>query len=588
VDANRGIPNITAPVYPGWTTYAFEETVIGDDNRRAMEAHLRAHGSDSSSRFAVLRYLWAASCASAAPVDPRVWDTNLLLEGGVEAVQREADDQLTASVRVALNDFVERLLPEAIPTPEQVIWEFKQALILHRQERLRRIADQHHKLSGRSMNERHLLLARALWLLNGHHWATFLLEQVSPGRMGGRLPWEAFIETGHPADWTVSLPGIHEPGDSRESVVDAQGCLKNVSPRETLGPHWFLLADCCAMLGEAEDCARIWEEHGAEILKPVADIDGRSAEELLALPDFQIPIANLWSEAGRPDKETHVLEQLRQREPRLIGINRRLAELYINVDPDLAHRRTLDEAGCDQVFSKDSIVRLLILQDEKRSEAERQRDSARNRYEESPDAYGQRAVIRNILALTWPTFARLSPSVQGDWVLGLWWCYGNHPAQVDEAERAEESIWRCARALEVHLREHVFEPLRAVVLPTERAQLADDKRLKTYLQGGHLELGTMLGTIADAASNRSGIYKRLWDLLAKRSSNPRELQSARYSEICEIRNSSTHESRSKVTLVNIDLARHFTELCQQFLSMLESPPAPPPGPVRPGQPIPKR
>jgi hypothetical protein len=46
----------------------------------------------------------------------------------------------------------------------------------------------------------------------------------------------------------------------------ALACLKKV-PREALGGHWFILADCYAMLGEPGQCALVWEEHGAEILE---------------------------------------------------------------------------------------------------------------------------------------------------------------------------------------------------------------------------------------------------------------------------------------------------------------------------------
>jgi hypothetical protein len=47
-------------------------------------------------------------------------------------------------------------------------------------------------------------------------------------------------------------------------------------------------------------------------------------------------IADLWAESARPDKEIEALELLRSSHPRLVGVNRRLAECYLHMDkPDL-------------------------------------------------------------------------------------------------------------------------------------------------------------------------------------------------------------------------------------------------------------
>ena len=115
-------------------------------------------------------------------------------------------------------------------------------------------------------------------------------------------------------------------------------------------------------------------------------------------------IADLWAESARPDKEIEALELLRSSHPRLVGVNRRLAECYLHMDkPDLdvAIRRIEEEAGCDAAFSGDSIVRLLLHQCGRSSEAKRQLDEARVQYESSSMSLGQRTAIHNVLKLSW-------------------------------------------------------------------------------------------------------------------------------------------------------------------------------------------
>src|SRR5581483_6173598 len=148
VHAKGGIPpHIATPVHPNETTYAFRATITDEPNIRAMEAFLRTHQDDLSSRFTVLHYLYAASCAS-APGDRITDNLDALMNGGWQEAQDEADQELRSALRPILNDFVERLSPESISTPDQAMWEFKQALILGRPERLKRLADQYRKTAN--------------------------------------------------------------------------------------------------------------------------------------------------------------------------------------------------------------------------------------------------------------------------------------------------------------------------------------------------------------------------------------------------------------------------------------------------------
>src|SRR5580700_5329384 len=65
-------------------------------------------------------------------------------------------------------------------------------------------------------------------------------------------------------------------------------------------------------------------------------IGGRMLFALAARDLASARIADLWAESARPDKEIEALELLRSSHPRLVGVNRRLAECYLHMDkPDL-------------------------------------------------------------------------------------------------------------------------------------------------------------------------------------------------------------------------------------------------------------
>lgn len=594
VEAHNGIPpHIATPVNPGRTTYAYPDTVGGAECQSNMNAYLQVHDSDLASRFVVLRYLWAASVACVPP-DSSLRYVDALLDGGAEAAQDAGDEELRTIVRSLLIEFVDRLPPKRITSPKQAMWEFKQAVILWRPNRLKSLAQQYRSIADQSADQSNLMLARALWLLSGHLWASFVYEIISGS---SDLPWETFIENGDPHNLLFpTLPPHSGPAaPDRDSLVDVIACLQKVTTPKTLGPHWGILADCWLSTGRPDECAKIWEEHGLDILKPAADSNGRRATDILSLPDYQLPIADLWAECGSIDKEVEVLESLRQRRPRLAGVNRRLAERYQNMSPpdlERAAQRIRDEAGCDEAFSQDGIVRLFLDQSERTLEAERQVNEARQTYESSFSSSGQRTAIRNVLGLAWTPLDRLSHDVQEDWITGLWWCYGDHP-QIDEVERGEYAVQRCTRAVETHLRETLFEPLREMATESEKKQLPNsDSELRSYLlsdhQNKHIGLGPMLAAIAFSDPSRAGVYKKLWDLLSKRSSKALQLRSERWDEIRLIRNPSSHESRRKISGLSIEAGRHCAKLCHDFLSTLESPPSSGSSATQPGRPIPRR
>ncbi|MCL5745746.1 MAG: hypothetical protein M1541_17780 [Acidobacteria bacterium] len=593
VDANGGVPpHIATPVYRDQTAYARAETVAGAKSVSAMNSYLQLHGSDLTSRFAVLRYLWAASVASAPCDSCRDWN-DALFRGGIEAVQEEVDDELRSAVQPLLTDFVDRLSSDCITSPEQALWEFKQALILSRPDRLNAIAVRYRQITAQQADQSNLMLARALWLLGGRFWAKFIWQVVS-GR--GDLPWEAFVELGDSGSplFPFLPPKSGHTAEDTDVLFDAIACIRKVDQR-TLGQHWAVLADCCLGAGQPEECAKIWEQHGHEIVTCAAEAQGRQADEVLLSPDYQLPIADLWAEAGRIDKQIEVLESLRERHPRFAGVNRTLAECYLRMkppNPELAAQRARDEAGCDQAFSEDSIVRLFLHEHQRHWEVERQLEEARERYENNPANGGQRTAIESVLRLAWSPFDRLSQAVQNDWVIGLWWCYADHGGhtEFDETERGENALTKCSRALETHLKETLFEPLRRTATKSEIDQLDGDTHpeLKSYLLGRHFELGPMLAAIEWADARKTGVYRKLWDLLNKKCSKPKELQNEKWREITLIRNPSSHESRRAVSGASMERARHAVQLCHEFLSILESPPTAPPPVPRPGQPVPRR
>jgi tetratricopeptide (TPR) repeat protein len=564
VESNGGIPPHIN--YGSGETYA-HAIAVDADTTAAMEQYLREHASDMASRFAVLRYLWTSWLAGSAADDENAVE---------EAVRAEA--------HTALLDFVGRLAAESIATPGQAMWEFKQAFILSQWERLKRLGRRYATLAGLSRDDLPLLLARALWCCNSRHWASVTLSLVT-GREDEDLAWEPLIDGDQLlVSRAAGLPPEpHEAALSKDLVLFAIDCMRNVQP-ETMGPHWGILADCEAMMGMPGRCAEIWEKHGAEILKPVAQALGRLPVDVLSGRDYQFPIADLWEEAGRADKAIETLEALRSRRPSLQGVNRRLADCYLlRGDLESAAQRIQDEAKCDEVFREDSIVRLLLRQCGKAEEAERRLKDAQEKYESSPLSTGQRTAIRNVLQLTWKPFARLSLDVQSRWIMALHWCYGEHPSAFSDTERAGRAIGDCTAAFEAHLRESVFEPLRDGATQAEIRLLPERfQKLRSFLSGGKTNLGEMLDAIAHAKPAISGTIKRLWDLLNKSSSRPYALQDTKYLEIPSIRNRNAHDCRIGVTGISIEEARRCIDLCQEFLTILETPPPPPP---RPGQPV---
>jgi hypothetical protein len=368
---------------------------------------------------------------------------------------------------------------------------------------------------------------------------------------------------------TASPPESHEPLN-RDLILDAIASLRKVSPAN-MGPHWGILADCEAMTDSPDQCAWIWEEHGAEILQPWSETAEISGTDVMRLPDYQLRIADLWEEADRPEKAIHTLESLRRTHPRLQGVSRRLAELYIRRnDLDTAVQRIRDEAGCDEVFHADSIVRLLLWTRSSSEEARNRLIAEQEKYQSRPSSIGQRTAIRNVLRLAWKPFDQLASSVQDGWVQGLWWCYGEHSGEFPETERADHAVRECTRAVETHLRESVFEKLRETARPTDIACLPKGfQPLQRFLQKkDNIDLGVMLDAIQNAFPNSSGVLKALWDLLCKRSSSPRYLREKRFDMIRQHRNPPSHDLRLLPSLAE---ANGCLGLCEDFLSTLEQP-----------------
>lgn len=570
VESNGGVPPHIN--YGSQETYA-HAIVIDADTKAAMERHLQEHASDMASRFAVLRYLWIAQQPSGAAED-----------------ESAAEETVGVDARDALRGLIDRLAPESISTREQAMWEFKQAFILLQWQRLKRLAGCR-DLANLSSDDLNLLLGRALWLCNSWHWGSVILSLVT-GNQDDDLPWERLIDGDQlVVSSSAGLPPeLHETALSRDLVLDAIACLRKVQS-DLMGPHWGILADCEAMTGMPGQCAEIWEKHGVEILTPVAQALGRSPADVVSLPDYQFLIADLWEQAGRTDKVIETLELVRSRDLTLRGVSRRLADCYLlKGDPEAADRCIRDEAKRDEVFREDSIVRLLLRQSGRNEEAEQRLQAVQEEYEAGSAASGQRATIQNVLQLAWKPFVRLSADVQSRWVMALHWCYGEHPAAFSETERAGRAIGDCTQALETHLRESLFEPLRGgadAPTQTEIRLLADTFRpLRSFLEKtGPIDLGAMLHAVSSASPSVAGVIKRFWDLLKKRSASPYGLQDGKYREIPNIRNPNAHDCRPGVSVISMEKARHCIELCQEFLTILETPPPPPP---RPGQPVPRR
>jgi len=556
-------PNIACPV-----TYCAYPDVLDEQSLAAMSLYLESRRCDLVSRFAVLRYLWAASQASFPNYMKQTSDDECDEDSEEKAMRSAANKHLTT--------FLEKLAPEDIATPEHAMWEFKQSFMFLRFDRLKRLGHCRAMLVGRSSEEAALLLGRALWLPNSEQNEALILQFLS-GLEVGEWSWERFLggalrDVSRLA--TLTLLWQHEAAISPDLAFDAIDSLTRIAKTkpEIMGPHWGVLADCQAMVGDAGACAQIWEEHGIEIVKAMAEEEGISPADMLNLPDFQFHVADLWAAAGCPAEEIETLERLKARSSNLQGVNRRLVDLYTKSgDDDAATLCAVAEARCDKIFSEDPIVRLLLKQCGKTEEAEQHLMAAREEYERRPENLLPRTVIRNTLALTWPPFLSLSAKGQEDWVVALHWCCADGIA-FSESERTSLSVLCCARAFENHLRETIFEPLRDATSDAEAKQLPDTfERLRSFLDKSrsecHLELGPMLHAIA-----RSHLPTILWDFLSKRCSRPKGLCDEKFREIGQIRNPNVHQAAPC-----LEDARRCIKLCAEFLSILEA--APPPRPL---------
>lgn len=101
-------PHMTCTPYPPYKTYAYP-SVVDDENQAAMGECLKGRDSDMVSRFAVLRYLWAASQASVPSDGGRAFSA----DGGIWEVDDDEGDLATEAMnadgRKVLVDFVDRL-----------------------------------------------------------------------------------------------------------------------------------------------------------------------------------------------------------------------------------------------------------------------------------------------------------------------------------------------------------------------------------------------------------------------------------------------------------------------------------------------
>jgi hypothetical protein len=114
VSGNGGSPpHITCAPYPPYKTYAYP-SVVDDENQAAMGEYLKRRDSDMVSRFAVLRYLQAASQASV----PSEGGWAFSADGGSWKVDDDqgdlANEAMRADAQKVLIDFVDQLEPESI------------------------------------------------------------------------------------------------------------------------------------------------------------------------------------------------------------------------------------------------------------------------------------------------------------------------------------------------------------------------------------------------------------------------------------------------------------------------------------------
>jgi len=376
--------------------------------------------------------------------------------------------------------------------------------------------------------------------------------------------------------WAISLAVLFPPdlecaALDANSIIYAKSCFEEVAKAAPsgLGAHWGVLGHCAAMIGDPGRAASIYEEHWREIAQPgvafLAESSGAPLNELRTLPpECQEIVADLWESAHQPDKVIESLEGLRKVHPRRRGVNRRLAEIYARqTNHSLAYERLRAEADCDEAFGEDPIVSFAL----RSGIAFRELQAQRERYESAPAVKDQIARVRTSLLSNWKPFSAMSEKVREDWIWATLWCEGGLDAAF-ETVRPQNTVFSCARALENHLREQIFEPLRRK-LSIDKSPSPTEDKLWQFIAHGRIELGTMLFSIREAQENADSIALcELWAILRGHSSRPAQLRHPRWQQISVIRNRNSHQSQAG----SIEDARRLVALCRDFLAILEDQP----------------
>jgi len=508
---------------------------LDDELSAQLENHLREWDNDLVSRFTVLSFL----CRN-------------YIDLPSDAL---AEDSSKERAKTFLLRFMNQLEAGQIQTAQHAMWELKQAWLFKDLERLRGTGRRYVQLAGGDLN---LLLGRSFWLRQSDH----------------RFEWESIIEG---ETWAISLAVLFPPEPHCDipdagSVIYAKGCFEEVErvAPNNLGVHWGLLAHCAAMAGDPGRAASIYEEHWKEICQPgvafVADASDIPLDELQILPpECQEIMADLWESAHQPDKVIESLEALRKVHPRRQGVNRRLAEIYARqMNDGLAFEHLRAEADCDEVFGEDPVVSFAL----RSGIAFRELQVLRERFENKPAITEQIARIRTNLQSGWSPFSAMSGQIREDWTWGILWCEGELETTF-ETVRPQITVFSCARAFENHLREQIFEPLRAKVLILMKNPSLPDGEWRRFVEQGRIELGTMLNLISDAGEGTGCVpLQELWRLLKERSSRPAPLRDGRWQRIRVIRNQYSHNAQAG----SMAEARELVALCKDFLAMLEDPP----------------
>jgi tetratricopeptide (TPR) repeat protein len=271
-----------------------------------------------------------------------------------------------------------------------------------------------------------------------------------------------------------------------------------------------------------------------------------------------------------PDAIRTVEEWIREF-PEQLGTYERMSRIYAaTCDPVQAYTWLRKEVDRNPAVGEDPNRSLALQLGVLASDRIDSRRALRLEAEKDPDGL---ALIRQVIALQWPTLMRLPDDLQDEWVHGVW---GRVRSPLPLQKRCRDLVRSVTFVLEAQLRRVIFEAFGSETsLGLHTPWLGKDAELlRSYLNGeARMGLGQMFGILKRAYSpDKSVELSSLRTWIEHRY--PRIAVGVRKSsKIVSIRNRASHSQDEPITEEEADLVYGF---CLRTLEALHPPKLPQP------------